>query len=319
VRAERAFRELLGAALLGLAALGAPVLITLFPGSLERARHGYDAVAQACAAALYRLGAGLPPLGLLVLGLAGATATAGALKLARTVARTRAALRGRTPIRLPARVAVAAQRVGIVARTRCVADPRPFAYCSGLLRPQVWISTGALARLRDDELEAVLRHEGYHLRHRDPAGILVARFLAGTFFLFPLVRAQAERFEVAKELDADRDALRAQGTVAPLAGALQALGATASTGRATDLAIGAWSSAHARVEQLCGDPEAALPPAVSHRARLLTAFALAAMLVLTGAQAARANLLPAGVIQGITGVAPGEVHQCPLPVDRVLL
>lgn len=217
-----------------------------------------------------------------------------------------------------ARVALAARCVGISAQTRCAADPRPFAYCSGLLRPQVWISTGALARLRDDELEAVLRHESYHLRHRDPARILVARFLAGTFFLFPVVRAYAERFEVAKELDADRDALRAQGNVAPLAGALEALSATAFPFRPSDMAIGAWSSAHARVEQLCGDPEAALPPMVSHRARLVTAFALAAMIVLTGAQAARANLLPAGVIQEITGVAPGEVHQCPLPVEGVL-
>ncbi len=318
MRADRAFRDLLRAALLGTAAMGVPLLITLFPGALERALHGYDAITEACAAALYQLGSQLPPLGLLVLGLAGAAITTGALKLAHTLVRTNDAVRGRAAIPLPLRMVEAAQRVGIVAYTRCAADPLPFAYCSGIMRPQVWISTGALARLRDDELEAVLRHESYHLRHRDPLRILVARLLAGTFFLFPLVRTHAQRFEVAKELDADRDALHAQGSVAPLAGALHALSATTLSFRASDLAVGPWSSTHARVEQLCGDPEAAVARTASRRARFVTAGALGVMLVLTGGQAARANLLPAAAIEEITGVAPGEVHQCPLPVEGVL-
>jgi Zn-dependent protease with chaperone function len=300
------------------AALGVPLLITLFPGALERTLHGYNAITEACAAAIYQLGSQLPPLGLVVLALGGAAAGAGALRLARTVVRTHDAFRDRAEIPLPARVVDAAQRVGIVAHTRCAADPRPFAYCSGIIRPQVWLSTGALGRLRDDEVEAVLRHESYHLQHRDPLRVVAARLLAGSLFLFPVVRAHQQRFEVATELDADQHALRTQGSVAPLAGALQALSTTASPLRSNDVAIGAWSATHARVEQLCGDPEAALMRKASRGVRLMQACALAVMLLLTGGQAARANLVPAAIIQELTGSAPGEVHQCPLPIEGVL-
>jgi Zn-dependent protease with chaperone function len=319
VRADRAFRDLLRAALIGLAALGVPLVVTVFPGALERALHGYDAITDACAAAIYQLGSQLPPLGLLVLGLAGAAAAGGAIRLAHTVLRTSDALRDRAEIPLPARVVDAARRAGVLADARCAADRRPFAYCAGIIRPQVWLSTGALGRLRDDELEAVLRHESYHLHHRDPLRILVARLLAGTLFLFPLVSAHAQRFDVAKELDADQHALRAQGSAAALAGALQALSATASAFRSSDVAVGAWSAAtHARVEQLCGDPEAALSRHVSRGVHLLMACILGLMLVLTGGQVARANLVPAAVIEGITGSAPGDIHQCPLPVEGIL-
>ena len=318
MRADRAFRDLIRAAVLGMSALGVPLLITLFPGSLERALHGYDAITQACAAALYRLGSGLPPLGLVVVGLASVAVLAGAIKAARTLVRTSHALRGRVAIPLPVRIARAADRVGMATRIRCAADARPFAYCSGLLRTEIWISTGALARLRDDELEAVLRHESYHLQHRDPLRILVARLLAGTFFFFPLVRAHARRFELAKELDADQEALHAQGGLGALAGALHAIGTARVPFRAEDVAVGAWSSMHARVEQLCGTPESELLPGVSRGARLATTGVLALMLLLSGGQAARANLLPASVIEELTGVPAGEVHQCPLPIEGVL-
>src|SRR6185312_12316095 len=62
---------------------------------------------------------------------------------------------------------------------RVVAGAAPCAFCAGLLRPTVYISTGALARLAPPELEAVLWHEATHRLRRDPLRLAIARVLAG--------------------------------------------------------------------------------------------------------------------------------------------
>ena len=317
MRADRAFRDLLLAALAVMATLALPLVITLFPGALQRALHGYDALAEVCALALYRLGGELPHLGAVVLAIASAVVLAGAARAVRTISRTRAALRSRRRLPLTRRLATAAARVGVASRTVCFEDLRPIAYCAGVLRPMVWISTGATERLEDDELEAVLWHESYHLRHRDPWRILIAQILREMLFLFPLVRSLVSRFEVAKELDADREALRAQGSAAPLAGALTTLGRSAPPLVPADLAIGAWSTSTARVDQLCGASEEFLLAPVSACARVGTGLAVAVLLLLAGGQAARANVVPAVVVQ-IVAPAATEIHECPLPIDGIL-
>ncbi|MFV0278779.1 MAG: M56 family metallopeptidase [Parahaliea sp.] len=48
-----------------------------------------------------------------------------------------------------------------------VESPAQLAWCAGMLRPRVFISTGMLAELDRDELSAVLAHERAHARRRD--------------------------------------------------------------------------------------------------------------------------------------------------------
>lgn len=317
MRADRAFRDLLLCAALAAIALAVPLVITLFPGPLHHLLHSYDGFAQACAAALYRLGVELPPLGILVLAIAAATAAAGVVAFVRISLRTSASLRARRVVPVPPAIALAAARVGISTRVSCVADGRPLAYCAGLMRPRVWISTGAAAVLGRDELEAVLLHEAYHLRHRDPLRLFLALVLLRMFFGFPMVRALGARFAVAKELDADRGVVEVQQSPAALAGALSVLGRSINSFPPHGVALGAWSASSARVDQLCGTPEALLLPAVPARSRLVTALALAVLLLLAGGQAARANLLPAGVVEAITATST-EIRECPLPVEAIL-
>lgn len=317
MRADRVFRDLLLCAALAASALAVPLLITLFPGPLHHLLHSYDDLAQACAAALYRLGVELPALGALVLAIAGVTAVAGVIAFVRISVRTSASLRARRVVPVPPALALAAARVGISTRVSCIAEGRPLAYCAGLIRPRVWISTGAAAALGRDELEAVLLHEAYHLRHRDPLRVFISLVLQRMFFGFPMVSALGARFAVAKELDADRSVLEVQQSPAALAGALSVLGRSIHSFPSHGVALGAWSLSTARVDQLCGTPDEFLLPRVPAGSRVVSAFVLALLLLLAGGQAARANLLPAGVVEAIIATST-EIHECPLPAEAIL-
>jgi Zn-dependent protease with chaperone function len=89
-------------------------------------------------------------------------------------------------------------------------DERPQAFCAGLLRPRVYVSTGALELLDEHALAAVLAHERHHARNRDPLRLACGRaFAAGMLFL-PPVRGLLRRQQALTEISAD-DAARAEG------------------------------------------------------------------------------------------------------------
>ncbi|MDP9260088.1 MAG: M56 family metallopeptidase, partial [Actinomycetota bacterium] len=100
-------------------------------------------------------------------------------------------------------------------------DAAPRAFCAGLLRPRVYVSSGALRSLDSEELGAVLAHEAHHARLRDPLRVLIARTLSDALFFLPAVRRLADRYGALAELAADEAAVRARGTQ-PLASALLA-------------------------------------------------------------------------------------------------
>jgi len=114
-------------------------------------------------------------------------------------------------------------RAGLGGRIVLLADPRPRAFCYGLRRPRVAMTTGLLALLDEDELEAVLRHEAYHAAHRDPLRLVVANALAAVFFFLPLLALLRDHYAVAAELAADRHAIRGMGTDRGIAAALYKL------------------------------------------------------------------------------------------------
>lgn len=89
-------------------------------------------------------------------------------------------------------------------------DERPQAFCAGLLRPRVYVSTAALELLDEHALAAVLAHERHHARNRDPLRLACGRaFAAGMLFL-PPVRRLLRRQHALTEISAD-DAARAEG------------------------------------------------------------------------------------------------------------
>lgn len=101
------------------------------------------------------------------------------------------------------------------------ADERPLAFCTGLLRPRIYVSDGAIRTLAHDELDAVLAHEGHHARYRDPLRIFFARTLSDSLFFLPVLRRLADRYAALAELAADGAAVRRhRGDTRPLAAAL---------------------------------------------------------------------------------------------------
>lgn len=140
------------------------------------------------------------------------------------------------------RVAVAGEPVIVIDSRRAEA------FCSGYLKPRVYVSHAALTRLSRDELEAVIAHERHHEARRDPLRLLLVRVLRDGLFFLPAMHRLTERYGALAELAADEAAVRAKGR-RTLASALLAFG----EGHASDAAVGI---APERVDQLLGRPPA---------------------------------------------------------------
>jgi bla regulator protein blaR1 len=146
-------------------------------------------------------------------------------------------------------------------------DPAPHAFCAGYLRPRIYVSAGALAVLSDDELAAVLVHEGHHRTLRDPLRLAFSRILSQALFFLPVLPALRDRYSDLAEERADGAAVRAAGDSAPLASALLAFDAAAPRG--------ASGISPRRVDSLLGRPTGWQLPSS------LVALALATLSVLT--------------------------------------
>jgi Peptidase family M48 len=145
---------------------------------------------------------------------------------------------------------------------------QPAAFCFGLLRPQVVLTSGLIDQLSDEERAAAFWHEVQHARVREPLRALLARLIASTFFWLPALRDLFERYTLVRELDADRLA-QARTSHRALAGALHAVAA----GPRFAGSVGFAGLADSRVDRLL-DPRAPLP-SLFHRSRL--ALSLAAL------------------------------------------
>ncbi|MGH2425050.1 MAG: M56 family metallopeptidase, partial [bacterium] len=121
---------------------------------------------------------------------------------------------------LPSRLRRLLEQHALNGLVTLIHDGRPIALSIGLTSPRIVLSTALLDLFEEDELEAVLLHEQSHLRHRDPASLLVTRALGTAFFFTPVVKALAGRHRAAVELAADDDAIAAQGHMLSLASAM---------------------------------------------------------------------------------------------------
>jgi len=105
----------------------------------------------------------------------------------------------------------------------CFETPAVWAFSLGAWRPQVWLSTGLLALLDDEELLAVLQHETHHCRQRDPLRRLISRLIGDIFFFAPLLCRLVDHSHLAQEMAADASVIAKMGDTIPLASALHKL------------------------------------------------------------------------------------------------
>jgi len=133
-----------------------------------------------------------------------------ALGLLAVAAATRAGVRELRADR-HVRRALRGQRIARLGEAWIVDDDRLHAFCAGLVRPQVYVSRGAVDRLSAGELAAVLAHERHHARRRDPLQLATARVVGEALFFLPASRRLAARQHALAEIGADEAAVAGDG------------------------------------------------------------------------------------------------------------
>lgn len=156
-----------------------------------------------------------------------------------------------------------------------VPSARALAFCGGLRRPRIHLSSRTLELLDHRQLDAVIAHEEHHVRRRDPLRLAARLLLGRALFFLPGLATLSARLEELSEQAADEHAIRAaRGDARPLVGALLAFDAVAAPATA--------GISPARVDRLVG-PGARWP--LPGRQIVLSAAVLAALAALLAASA----------------------------------
>lgn len=85
---------------------------------------------------------------------------------------------------------------------------RPQAFCFGIRNPKIYISTGLIQLMSLHELKVILRHEKYHLGHRDTLTLLLAAVIESLFPFFPVISDFIRVYRTDREVAADNAAIR---------------------------------------------------------------------------------------------------------------
>ena len=173
------------------------------------------------------------------------------------------------------RVHAAALDTGVDSRRIVVVrDERMLAFTCGLRTPKVYVSTGALDALDDDELRAVLLHEAHHMRRNDPLKLVSARIASHTFFWLPVLADLRRRYEIASEAAADARCIELLGTRRPLLRAVLQFVDTQSPMAVAHLTGGELADSRLR---LMLNPESNLPPFATRRSAVVSVMAIVAL------------------------------------------
>jgi Zn-dependent protease with chaperone function len=174
--------------------------------------------------------------------------------------------------------------------------PLPLAFCYGFLRPRVCVSTGICALLDDGELAAVLMHEEYHRRRREPLRLVLLAGLGNALSFWPGLSVLLAEARTEVEVAADASAIARLGSVQALARALMKLlepAAELPQALGLGVAIASLSPTAARVDCLTQATAEPYPPlSWSYFAGLAAALALpASALIMLAATTSLHSLL----------------------------
>jgi Zn-dependent protease with chaperone function len=112
------------------------------------------------------------------------------------------------------------QDAALPADSLLVAHHAPAAFTIGLLKPKIVLTTGLLELLDPSEVQAVISHEHYHQRHRDPLVIFLLQIASKSMWYIPVFKWVSEMYKVAAEIMADKHAIQLTGGSEPLGSTL---------------------------------------------------------------------------------------------------
>ena len=185
-------------------------------------------------------------------------------------------------------------------RVYLIDSDAPLCFCAGLLSPRIYISRAMVDELAPEELEALLLHEKYHLESRDPLKVLLGQSLVSALFFVPILRDLYRRYLTSKEIAADRKAIREQGNLRGLAGALAKLVTEGQGGYPEGVGVGAAESVNQRIDHLTGQKghpwRGSLPRLVASLAILIIIFG--------------ALVVPLQSSHPVAGSAQSAAHSC---------
>lgn len=101
-----------------------------------------------------------------------------------------------------------------------VASKESIALTMGFFRPVIIISTGLIQLLDEAELEAVIRHEEFHLNQYDSVRTFFTYFLFKTMWYLPILKWCHQYYRTSREVLADQYAVTRTGSAIGLGSAL---------------------------------------------------------------------------------------------------
>lgn len=155
----------------------------------------------------------------------------------------------------------------------------PVALTCGLFRRRIVISSGLIQLLDEKELEAVLYHEHYHLRHYDPLKTFLLTLGVSTLGYIPILKSILFNYKMVREMMADHDAITRAGTPIGLGGALLKLlntSVNSSFQSGVVSSFAAESTVNDRIAWIL-EPEKELPLRISGSSLLCSVFILIAL------------------------------------------
>ena len=168
-------------------------------------------------------------------------------------------------------------RLGLQHRVTLVEDHTAYALTAGFLRPQIFVSSGLIGLLEEDEADAVLCHEFYHVLQRDPLRHLIGRALKRALFFLPVAADLWARHVTAAELAADSRVVAAQGRDSLARALLKIIDSEPQLGSLAS-EVGVNSILDLRVAQLL-DPQAHLALPHARRMHVAASTVMAALVL----------------------------------------
>lgn len=110
----------------------------------------------------------------------------------------------------PEKVTKIAILLGVVNNIDVVKNESLSSFCYGLIKPRICLSLKLVKILNERELRAVLIHESYHLKNRDPLKILLSQIAVSMFFFVPTLKDIHNYYALSKEVAADQLAIQAK-------------------------------------------------------------------------------------------------------------